>query len=99
MTVNEKKKSSGSIRDQAAYILRSTRRRGMNGEVILRDYLVKLGESQKIKGGDDFERVVSSLEILDQNKIDGMKVVSDYVTSSESKAEKPTKTTNDWWNE
>ena len=65
MNINEKKKSSGSFKDQAAYILRSTRRRGMNGEFMLRDYLNKLGESEKIKGTDDFERVVSSLEILD----------------------------------
>ena len=59
----------------------------MNGEIILRDYLIELGESQTIKGDDDFERVVSSLEILDQNEIDGMKVMSDYITRSEPKVE------------
>ena len=99
MTGNEKKKSSGSFKDQAAYILRSTRRRGMNGEIILRDYLIKLGESEKIKGTDDFERVVSSLEILDGKKLDGMKVVSDYITRSEPKVEKPTKPAKNWWDE
>ena len=91
--------SSRTLRDQAAYILRSTRRRGMRGEIILREYLFELGESHKIKGNDEFERVVSSLEILDGKSLDGMKVVSDYITRSELKMEKPTQSGNNWWNE
>ena len=99
VTAKKEEMSSGSFRDQAAYILRSTRRRGMSGETILRDYLIELGESQQIKGCDDFERVASSLEILYKNKIDGMKVVSDYITRSEPKQEKPTNSANNWWDE
>ena len=99
VTAKKEEVSSRSFRDQAAYILRSTRRRGMSGEIILREYLIKLGESEKIKGTDDFERVVSSLEILDGRKLDGMKVVSDYITRSEPKVEKPTKSAKNWWDE
>ena len=91
--------SSRTLRDQAAYILRSTRRRGMRGEIILREYLFELGESHKIKGNNEFERVVSLLEILDGKSLDGMKVVSDYITRSELKMEKPTQSGNNWWNE
>ena len=84
MSDKEEKKSSGKFRDQASYILRSTHRRGMNGENILRDHLRGLGESHRIKGSSDFERVVCSLEIYNSKNMDGMKVVSDYITNSET---------------
>ena len=103
MSDKEEKNNSAKFRDQAAYILRSTRRRGMNGENILRDHLMSLGESHRIKGSSDFERVICSLEIYNSKDMDGMKVVSDYITNSETKVVKPLKKSqaggNQWWME
>ena len=93
----EEKKRSEKFIDQAAFILRSTRRRGLSGESILRDHLMSLGESHRIKGSSDFERVICSLEIYNSKNMDGMKVVSDYITRSEVKVEKPTQSGNNWW--
>ena len=95
----EESVSSRTLRDEAAFILRSTRRRGMSGDIILRNYLFKLGESHEIKGNNEFERVVSSLDILNGKNLDGMKVVSDYIARSEPKVENPTESVKNWWNE
>ena len=95
----EESVSSRALRDEAAFILRSTRRRGVSGEIILRNYLFKLGKANEIKGNNEFERVVSSLDILNGKNLDGMKVVSDYIARSEPKVENPTETVNNWWND
>ena len=95
----EESVSSRALRDEAAFILRSTRRSGMSGDIILRNYLFKLGESHEIKGNNEFERVVSSIDILNGKNLDGMKVVSDYIAISEPEVENPTKTGKNWWDE
>ena len=91
--------SSRTLRDEAAFVLRSTRRRGMSGDIILRNYLFNLGESHEIKENNELERVVSSLDILNGKDLDGMKVVSDYIARSEPKVEYPTETIKNWWDE
>ena len=63
----------------------STRRRGFNGANILRDHL------RRIKGCSDFEKVICSLKIYNSKYMDGMKVVSNYITNSETKVIVPLK--------
>ena len=77
--LRNQKSSNELLRNQASFILRSTHRRGLNGEKILEDRLKSLGESYRIKGSSDVERVACSLEVLKSKNLDGMKFISDYI--------------------